>query len=269
MAEKNFLLKGTAGEARRGEDIRSEAASYAPYGMKEAVERLQPELQVAVEKLCALPQEVCLGDHGVVALKMHPEDGWDSHYPAEILETYGLRHLGSRPIKREAQKSHAWEGTGSSEAPEAPDVPEGEVATEIYLAGRRSSFEKWAADFRNGPSTEVAESAQWIDSIAVPTAADKLHGIEQAEIVADGRAVEFVLHASTEDADILAAFKKLAAQHGAAVQFDRQLCVSGLCFIPGIANDDQLARLVDFPYLRSVRPLGRMRPAKPDKMVRD
>lgn len=172
MAKKNFLLKSKAEDAHRAEDNRREAASPAPYEMKEAVERLAPQLEEAAEKLRALPEELCPGDHGVVALKMHAEAGWDSHYPAAILSSYELQHLGSAPTNLQGKKISVSEGVEDSGAPEAG------VSQEIYLAGRRSSFENWAVDLRNSPSVEVMQQAQWIDSIAVPTAADKLRRIE-------------------------------------------------------------------------------------------
>lgn len=260
MAKKNFLLKGDAEEVHRVEDSQQGAASPAPYEMKEAVERLAPQLEEAAEKLRGLPEEFCPGDHGVVALKMHAEAGWGSHYPAAILSSYELQHLGSASTNLQGKKSSV------SEASEAPEAG---VSQEIYLAGRRSSFENWAVDFRNSPSVEVMQQAQWIDSIAVPTAADKLRRIEAAETVAGGRAVEFVLHTGTEAAAILSAFKELAAQRAVKLQFERKISVEGLCYIPGIATEDQLRQLVDFPYLRLVRPVARLRSAKGQKLTRD
>lgn len=263
MAKKNFLLKGDAEEAHSAEDNRREAASPAPYEMKEAVERLAPQLEEAAEKLRGLPEELCPGDHGVVALKMHPEAGWDSHYPAAILSTYELRHLGSASTNLQGKKISVSEGVEDSGAPEAG------VSQEIYLAGRRSSFENWAVDFRNSPSVELIEAAQWIEEIAVPSAADKLRRIEDAEIVAGGRAVEFVLHTGTEAAAILSAFKELAAQCAVQLHFERKITGEGLCYIPGSATEDQLRQLVDFPYLRLVRLVARMGSAKGQKLTRD
>lgn len=266
MAKKNFLLKGDAEGMHRAEDSQREAASPAPYEMKEAVERLAPQLEEAAEKLRGLPEELCPGDHGVVALKMRPEASWDSHYPAAILSTYELEHLGSASTNLQGKKSSVTEDSEGSAAPEAG------VSQEIYLAGRRSSFENWALDFRNSPSVEVVEAARWIDSIAVPTAADKLRRIEDAEIIAGGRAVEFVLHTGTE-AEILSVFKELADQCAVQLHFERKISVAGLCYIPGyipgIATEDQLRQLVDFPYLRLVRPVTRMGSARGQKLTRD
>lgn len=263
MAKKNFLLKGDAEEVHRAEDSQWEAASPAPYEMHEAVERLAPQLEEAAEKLRDLPEELCPGDHGVVALKMHPEASRNSHYPAAILSTYELRHLGSASTNLQGKKSSVTEDS------EGSAVPEAGVSQEIYLAGRRSSFENWAVDFRNSPSIEVMEAAQWIEEIVVPTAADKLCRIEDAERVAGGRAVEFVLHTGTEAAEILSAFKELAAQCAVKLHFERKISVEGLCYIPGIATEDQLRQLMDFPYLRLVRPVARMRSAKGQKLTRD
>lgn len=260
MARKNFLLKGDAQGMHRAEDSQWEAASPAPYEIHEAVDRLAPQLEEAAEKLRGLPEELCPDGRGVVALKMHPEAGWDSHYPAAILNTYELEHLGSASTNLQGKKSSVVEASG---------VPEAELSQEIYLAGRRSSFENWAVDFRNSPSIEVMEVAQWIEEIAVPTAADKLRRIEDAELVSGGRAVEFVLHTGTEAAEILSAFKELAAQCAVKLHFERKISVEGLCYIPGSATEDQLRQLVDFPYLRLVRPVARMGCARSQKLTRD
>lgn len=260
MAKKNFLLKGDAQGMHRAEDRQREAASPAPYEMKEAVERLAPQLEEAAEKLRGLPEELCPGDHGVVALKMHPEASWDSHYPAAILSTYELGHLGSASTNLQGPKSSVVE---------ASEMPEAGVSQEFYLAGRRSSFENWAVDFRNSPSVELMEAAQWIEEIAVPSAADKLRRMEDAELVSGGRAVEFVLHTGTEAEAILAAFKELAAQCAVKLHFERKISVAGLCYIPSIATEDRLRQLVDFPYLRMVRPVARMGSARGQKLTRD
>lgn len=263
MAKKNFLLKGDAQGMHRAEDSQWEAASPAPYEMKEAVERLAPQLEEAAEKLRGLPEELCPGGCGVVALKMHPDASWDSHYPAVILSTYELRHLGSASTNLQGKKISVSEGVEDCGAPEAG------VSQEIYVAGKRSSFENWALDFRNSPSVEVMEAAQWIKEIAVPTAAEKLRRFEDAELVAGGRAVEFVLHTGTEAEGVLSAFKELAAQCAVQLHFERKISVAGLCYIPGIATEDQLRQLVDFPYLRLVRPVARLRSAKGQKLTRD
>lgn len=92
---------------------------------------------------------------------------------------------------------------------------------------------------------------------------------EDAELVSSGRAVEFVLHTGTETVAILSAFKELAAQCAVKLHFERKISVEGLCYIPGIVTEDQLRQLVDFPYLRMVRPVARMRSAKGQKLTRD
>lgn len=93
--------------------------------------------------------------------------------------------------------------------------------------------------------------------------------IEDAEIVAGGRAVEFVLHTGPEAAAVLSAFKELATQCAVQLHFERKISVAGLCYIPGIATEDQLRQLVDFPYLRMVRPVTRMGSARGQKLMRD
>lgn len=81
--------------------------------------------------------------------------------------------------------------------------------------------------------------------------------------------MEFVLHTGTEAAAILSAFKELAAQCAVQLHFERKISVAGLCYIPGSATEDQLRQLVDFPYLRVVRPVARMGSARGQKLTRD
>lgn len=77
------------------------------------------------------------------------------------------------------------------------------------------------------------------------------------------------MHTGTEAAAILSAFKELAAQCAVKLYFERKISVEGLCYIPGIATEDQLRQLVDFPYLRFVRPVARMGSARGQKLTRD
>lgn len=251
MANKDYLLKA-------GEDL-TWARTYpggggepeAPYTVDEAVRRLHPKLKATTERLEALPDEMCPGGEVVAAISMHPQGLAKSYYPASILREYGLRHLGSRPIEIKPEK---WS---------KHDPPELAASTEIYVAGQKGSFARWAETFESEPKAQIGRETQRIEDISVPSREEKVSRSDSVEEIGDCQFVEFVLHARDEDRSIVDAFEKLANKHGIETKLEKKIVVEGLSYIPAIVPKGQLDNVLAFPFLRQAHPVPRLRLFRP------
>ena len=102
------------------------------YTFGEAVFRLRPMVQGAVETLEALPANACPRDEAVGVVTLHPQWMAKSYHPQQLLNEFELRQVGSRPVLVQPEKwieEHS-AGTGCQ-------------AQSLYLAGKRTSFARW------------------------------------------------------------------------------------------------------------------------------
>src|SRR5437879_4639138 len=135
MAERNNFLIGY------GERLASDLAAPLggapkrhPYTFGEARTRLTPKVRAAVKELNELPNVVCPNDETVALVTLHPSYMAKSYYPAELLKSYGLEAVGSHSRQMSPEK---WA---------KKKAPESAVASELYVAGKRSRFRNFAAE---------------------------------------------------------------------------------------------------------------------------
>lgn len=251
MANKDYLLKASEELTAAKEYSSGGGEPEAPYTVDEAIRRLRPRIKATTKRLRKLSDEMCPGGEAVAAITMHPQGLAKSYYPASILREYGLRHLGSRPVEITPEK---W----SKNKP-----PKLAGSTEIYVAGQRDSFDRWAEAFESEPKVQVGKETQRIEDISVPSSEEKLPRNDSVEEIEDRRFVEFVLHARSEDQEIFQAFERLAAKHGIEAKLEKKIVVQGLSYIPAIVPKGGLDKVLAFPFLRKVRPLPRLRSFRP------
>ena len=216
------------------------------YSFDEAIARLAPEATALSSTLDSLPSAACPEGEAVAVLTLHPQSLAKSYHPKKLLDQYHLRQVGSRPVDVTPEK---W--TKKAEPAVSP-------STELYVAGNRAEFRRWAADFASDPH-RISEAIQRLEEVHAPNPSDRLRNLERAERTAGGLLVELVLHASATDDYILQAFMDFTEQLGIDAQFRRRLFAGGLCFLPAEATDQQLRSLGEFAFLRVARPVSRIR----------
>lgn len=216
------------------------------YSFEEAIERLGPEAVEASSILSELPAGACPNDEAVAVVTLHPQSLAKSYHPGKLLNQYDLRQVGSRPVELVPDK---WTKKGE---------PELSHSTDIYVAGERGNFERFALDFSEAPH-RIHESVQRIERLRAPQSVDRLRNIDQAGRLNDGLLIELVLHANATDDYVVRAFEGFSGSLGVVAHIEKRVFAGGLCFIPAVATREQLTELSDFAFLRTARPAARLR----------
>ncbi len=68
------------------------------YSFEEAVTRLTPMLQEVTSTLADLPALAAPGDEAVGVVTLHPQWMAKTYHPQQLLNSYELRRVGSRPV---------------------------------------------------------------------------------------------------------------------------------------------------------------------------
>jgi Subtilase family len=220
------------------------------YTFEYAVERLSPLLEATRQELAALPDDACPADEAVGVLTLHPQSMAKSYHPQQLMNEYNLRQVGSRPVDVLPEK---W--TRKTPPVAAP-------STELYVAGKRASFERWVNDLEQQPRA-VSEQIRRLEAVRAPKPDERMRNVEaQIEVAGDQSLFEVVLHVSADPDEqyILQGFDRFARSLGADADLRRRLHAGGLCFLPVNASPSVLRELAMFAYLRVARPMPRLRP---------
>jgi Subtilase family len=231
-----------------------------PYDFDEAILRLTPQIDTLAAYTASLPRAACPADQAVGVITMHPQFTAKSYFPQNLLASFNLRSVGSRPTNVVADKVSKRINNINVivENTELSDT------TELFVAGPRHDLARWAqALSRVNPGETAAKELRRIESVRVPSATDRLrvpHGNKRAR-----RGYEAVLHVSgMGDAQyVLQAFEQFALTVDVEPDLGRALQAGGLCYMPIFASERSLSALADFSFLRVVRAIPRLRVVHP------
>lgn len=215
------------------------------YSLSEARAHLHPQLELFARTAAGVPPEAAPRGEFVGKVLVHPEYLAKSYFPAAVLRSAGLRHVGTRsrnvqPRKRLRKKD--------------PDAPM--FTAELLVAGTADEFKVLDQLLMQSPAKGVQKDLSHIEDIDFMAAPDRVRSVVR---LADGTAaLEVVLHAESDDDDILTAFAMWAEQCGGYADLKRVMSADGLSFLPAVVPFDQLEKLATFSHmrvLRSMRPL--------------
>lgn len=251
MAKRNFLLGYGENLTERVVISGRPVEKRKPYEVSEAIHRLAPMVVHVSAELDRLPADACPGDQAVAILRLHPEFLAKSYFPEKLLETVGVEAVGSRPNRVRPEKS-----TRAGKPAEF-------LTTDLFIAGSRSRFRRWAGDLSEwSEDHDGAVELPRVEEFRAPHSEDRLRGVTQksGEIL-----LETVLHAAVgrRGNPILEAFVEFARRRDAEVDIDRRIYAGGLCFVPVRAAVKKLRELADFSFLRVARPMPVLRPFAP------
>lgn len=253
MAERNNFLIGY------GERLASDLAAPLggapkkhPYTFGEARTRLTPKVRAAVKELNELPNVVCPNDETVALVTLHPSYMAKSYYPAELLKSYGLEAVGSHSRQMSPEK---WA---------KKIAPESAVASELYVAGKRSRFRNFAAEISQlGATAAVADDLIKIEDFRTQPPGEKLRPFRSAS---EEPLLEVVLHAQpvVEDKFIIDGFEAYLRTLDLTADFDkRRFFAEGLCFLPLRVPREVAPEVVKYSFLRLAREMPRLRQFRP------
>lgn len=248
--DSRFLLGYGERLTRRVAPPGGGGGSDPAYTFDEAVERLSPMVQETSRALEGLPSGARPGGQAVGVITLHPQWMAKSYHPQQLLSSYALRQVGSRPVEMQPDK---W--TRSEE-------PSTVASSELFVAGPLSSFQRWSQDLEEVPN-RVSEQIRRLESVRSPDAADRVKGLSHEAPQEGSLLLEVVLHASEGDEDefIVSGFSDYAESLGIAPELDRRFYAGGLCFLPVVAPEDAVEKLAEYAFLRVARPMPRLRSA--------
>jgi len=244
--ENNFLL-GYGDRLTEPVRIRSGGGiKNPPYDFGTARHRVKDMLQRANEMFSQLPAQACPRDQAVAKLTLHPRYISKSDFPKQLLDSVGLRSVGSRP---QVVKPERW---GIEQHAEMA------LTEELFAAGSRQAFRNWGRSIerwtdRDPGNTQIAQ----IERLEPYSASDKLRSIpdRSAESM-----FEVVLHNAGVPDYMLAAFAQYAQDMGAKPIMERKRHVRGLTFIPVRAVPRDARHLAQFSFVRVARGMPAIRP---------
>ncbi len=223
-----------------------------PYKFAKAKKRISEKLKNTTDRLAAVPSAACPGDEVVALMTIHPRYVAKSDFPIKLLNTVGLRAIGTRPKKI---KPESW---GIKEHPKEA------VAEQIFVAGKKSSFNSWLNRLPSwNERTPGALLLTQVEDLAPFEAKDKLRSIpnDVEQVV-----LEVVLH-NQGRSRIVDEFEAYAQQIGANPLLHRIKTIGGLTFIPVRAPRDKSQSIADFAFVRVARGMPAIRPL-PEGMTR-
>lgn len=250
MARKNNFLLGF-GERLTGkvEVPTGGGDKNPPYEFTEARARVEQWLTTSVANFDALAADAAPNDEVVGVLTLHPRYVSKSDFPRELLESTGLRAVGS---KIERIKPEQW---GVEKHPEVA------YTEALYIAGTRATFRNWQSQLPSwSESHKGADTLSHIERFGSFDATSKLKGLSESS--KNEGVLEVVLH-NAGDQRIIEAFAAYALQHGGEPLRKYRRDIRGLTFFPvrvPFARAEEIAR---YSFVRVARPMPVLRPSSP------
>ena len=243
--EPNFLLG-------RGERLTKSVGFHSGFGASEPPYQwggrrahIVTQLRSLSEYFKKLPAAACPLDQVVSIVELHPQYYSRSAFPEALLRASGLRLVGSMPtmIKPRA-------GRGSVD-------DEGAPSTAMFLAGTRRAYDNvLTATSRLTPDDPLTLEWLKIESLQPQTEEQRIGG----PISTQTATLEIVLHFDAlidyrwEDQ-----FIEFATEAGVELDPVLQYQSRGLWFLAARGNVAAAKRMAHFSFVRSVRPMPKMR----------
>lgn len=226
---------------------RSSGDKKYPYQISEQREWLGSQLDLFTQFRNNLPDIAKPRGESVARFTLHPTFLAKSHHPNSLLTASGLRCVGSRS---------AYVTTRDAARSQNVAVDPSYTAV-LYVAGSDDAFSKLSTMLITSNTAKVHQKAFCRFELIDPfSGADKdyVRKTDQNSVT-----LEIVLHASSNDGDILSAYVNYVEEIGGSAQLERGLQVSGLTFIPTTIPTAQLAVLGEFQFVRAMRIMPSLR----------
>lgn len=257
-SDKKFLLGRGERLTHNVHVSRSGGSKNPPYSLTAAIARMRRQVGSATEYAGALPPEACPGGKVVAEMTMHPRYISKSDFPTELCRAVGLEPVG---------------GKSSYVIPDEWGVnshPEGAVADTWYVSATREALRTWGDSLSASNATwidheQASDELRSVERFLIPKSTDKVrHGADGAS----SHTYEVVLHAE-ESTPVLEAFYAFAASVGAELWQERVRSVGGVLFLPLVAEQEQIAELSKFAFMRAIRPMPALRTFRPPMLRGD
>lgn len=230
------------------------------YTLGEAAVRLAPRVGKTVRSIKALPDIARPQGEAIALVTLHPEFLAKTLFPGSLFAAVGIRAVGSRARRISPDK---WSPTHKPGAAEAETI-------ELYVAGTVESFERWSVGLEHGSEyLRGFDELPRIEDVRPIESLDQSSRIRLPKETGSTVLLEAAIHVPDEGGDVvLTAFKNYAATLGAKIMQEVGVVVPGLAFAPVQISRGQVAKLAQFSFLRSLRPVIKLRPLPAQRLTR-
>lgn len=256
MAEARNYLFGYGERLREPlEPPRRPMDKFHPYTVSEARKRLTPRIQQAATAIDELPDTACPRDEAVAAVTLHPSYLAKTFFPSDLLRQLHLEPVGSRPRRIRPEK-----GTKKQMAAKRKsDTSLNPTTIDVFVRGRRSSFDEWAEEIPDWPAEHgIAEEIIRIEDVRLIPPGERLKPMRTRN---ESPLLEVVLHRS--DAYVLEGFRDYLSSLGLRLNLDKRIVVQNLCFLPVRVPLELQQEMAKFSFLRVAREMPAMRELRP------
>lgn len=245
--ENNFLIGNGEKLTSKVKVPTGGGAKNPPYTFNEAREKLADQLYGANDFYIRLDDKAKPKNQVVAKLTLHPRYVSKSDYPKEMLDSLGLRAVGSKSEKISPKK---W---GIKKPPEFA------ITESYFIAGLERDFEKWFSLLDAGDVGKALEKIVTIEKLSAISGQEKLKGI----VKEDQHSFEIVLH-NDHDKDITELFLDYVNDVHGEINKNKIRVVDGLTFIPIMADSIEIVQKIsDFSFVRVARGMPSLRPYRP------
>ncbi|MDR5771009.1 MULTISPECIES: S8 family peptidase [unclassified Caballeronia] len=250
MANKNLLIGYGETLIESVKLTRGGGEKRYPYDFDEARGRIARQIRSVVKAVEKIPTGAKPKGEAVVEMTLHPAFLAKSYFPQQLLNEFGLRHVGSK-----GRFVHP-EVSLRKQAP-----PEGEAAPVLFVAGSVENFAAMETGLKSKSLPAVFQNDfRKIETLDVYSAQRKIKWIGEGASLAS---LEVVLHASHHQSYIHDAFVQWAEEFGGEVYIDKAVFVPGLTFLPIKIGRDQVSAVAEFSFVRALRSLAPLRVHRP------
>lgn len=248
MARENNFLIGNGEILTKSVKVPSRGGPKSPpYSLSEAREKLSDQLSDAQDFYCRLPDKAKPKKQVVAKLTLHPRYIAKSDYPQDLIDSLGLRAIGSKSEKISPKK---WG---------IKKFPEFAVTESYFIAGLESNFDEWFKLLDSNFISKPLDKIVTIEKLSALTGQDKLKGIFDE----NQHVFEIVLH-NDHDSDMVDLFVEYVESIGGEIHLNRVRSVDGLTFVPIVADSKEIIeKISDFTFVRVARGMPSLRPFNP------
>ena len=220
-----------------------------PYTLDEARSAVVPQIRATAKRLNQLPSDARPEGLAVAKLVLHPSYIAKSWFPTALLRDVGLISVGSKTVRIRPRTNMR------AKSPETLDT------TELFVAGSQSAFE-----YLESYADKLIQGSPTAIQFAEIETFDAMSSVDRIKTGEDSQGFfEIGLHLMPDASPdlIQEPFMAYAKKMGFHVFEDLKFRAGNLLFLPIEGNQESLEQLAAFSMMRVLRPMPRIRAARP------
>lgn len=218
-----------------------------PYTYEENKSVILEKLQNLILSIDKIPLYAKPDGKAVAKFILHPTFLAKSYFPITLLNHFSLESIGSKSIKIKPRKNHKTKGK-----------QENYITICIFVAGKRENFESFINELNNDTfinNNKLKNNFITLEDISILEISDKIKNIDDNNV----KKVEVTLHTPKSSTSIVKDFEKFAKSEGININNNKCIGVKGLTFMSFEAKKEDITKLAEFSFLRTIRKLPELR----------